>query len=112
MKLPNAELAVVDRAKIVDYLLSETHVVGRHKGAFFRRVGFAASRWQELAAALRNHAIEHEIAREEASPFGQRFVIEGIMQTPTGRTPYVRSIWFVRFEETAPRFVSAYPIKP
>ena len=111
MKLPNLEQVVVDRAKIVDYLLSETQLVGRHKAVFFRRVGFAAERWQELADALRKHAADHEIAREEPSPFGRRLVVEGIMETPAGRTPRVRSVWFLRSGESVPRFVSAYPLK-
>jgi hypothetical protein len=111
MKLPNAENAVIDRAKIVDYLLSETHFDGRHKAVFFRGFGFHPQRWQEMAVALRRHALQHEIARDEPSPFGRRFVVEGIMQMPDGRTPLVRSIWFIRSEETTPRFVSAYPLK-
>ena len=40
MKLPNVEQVIVPRAKIVDYLLSETHRNGRYKAAFFLRFGF------------------------------------------------------------------------
>ena len=111
MKLPNAENAVIERAKIVDYLLSETHFDGQHKATFFRRFGFVPERWQELAAALRNHVLQHDLAREEPSPFGRRLVVEGIMTTPDGRTPLVRSVWFLRTGESLPRFVSAYPLK-
>jgi hypothetical protein len=111
MKIPNVDQVIVDRAKMVDYLLSDAHPVGRHKAVFFRRVGFTVERWEELADALRKHAAEHEIAREEASPFGRRLVVEGIMESPDGRTPRVRSVWFLRFGENVPRFVSAYPLK-
>jgi hypothetical protein len=110
MKIPNAENVVVERAKIVDYLLSDTHTDGRHKAAFFRRFGFDPQRWQQLADALQAHARQHE-AREEPSPFGRRFVIEGIIQAPDGRMPLVRSIWFIQTDETNPRFVTAYPLK-
>lgn len=111
MKLPNAQSLVVEQAKIVDYLLSETHEDGRHKAAFFRRFGFVSEFWPELADALRHHALEHELAREEPSPFGRRFIVEGIMHMPDGRTPFVRTVWFLRANETAPRFVTAYPIR-
>ncbi len=33
------------------------------------------------------------------------------MQMPDGRTPLVRTIWFLRSEETTPCFVTAYPLK-
>ena len=56
MKLPNAEQARVDRAKVVDYLLSTEHEKGRDKAGFFARFGFAAERWEDLADALRVHA--------------------------------------------------------
>jgi hypothetical protein len=42
VKLPNHEHAVVPRAKILDYLLSDSHRDGQHKAAFFKRFGFAA----------------------------------------------------------------------
>ena len=111
MELPNVEQVVVNRAKIVDYLLSQSHRDGQHKAVFFRRFGFTPDRWQELADALKLHAAKHGVAREEPSPFGQRFVIEGIINCPDGRAPFVRSIWFLRTEESVPRFVTAYPLK-
>ena len=111
MKLPNAENAIVDRAKIVGYLLSDTHPVGRHKAVVFQRYGFMPEWWQEMAAALKKHASDHEITIEEPSPFGKRFIIEGIMQVPDGRAPLVRTVWFLRTGETLPRFVTAYPLK-
>ena len=111
MKIPNAEQVVVPRSKIVDYLLSETHRDGRHKAVFYRRFGFTPANWQELAAVLKQHALDHDIAREEPSPFGRRLVVEGIIHCPDGRQPRLRSVWFLRDEETIPRFVTAYPIK-
>ncbi len=111
MKVPNEDVAVVPRAKVVDYLLSESHFDGRHKAAFFRSFGFAPQDWQELAEALKRHVHQHEIAAEKPSPFGRRFIVEGIMQMPDGRTPLVRTIWFLRSEENRPCFVTAYPLK-
>jgi hypothetical protein len=40
MKLPNREKAHIPPSKLRDYLLSETHVVGRGKAKFFRMFGF------------------------------------------------------------------------
>jgi hypothetical protein len=111
MKLPNVEAAVVPKSKIVDYLLSTTHPTGQSKAGFFSRFGFRVDNWQQLADALLKHAAENEVLKVEESPFGMRYVVEGSMLTPDGRTPLVRTVWFMDADEVAPRFVSAYPLK-
>jgi hypothetical protein len=50
--LPNADRAVVEDAKVRDYLLSPTHPVGRFKSVFFVALGFSADRWSLLRDAL------------------------------------------------------------
>jgi hypothetical protein len=80
MRLPNLELVVVPRAKVVDYLLSDAHRDGRHKAAFCKRFGFAVAEWERLAESLREHAAQHDVIRVEASPYGQRYIIEGIIR--------------------------------
>ncbi len=111
MKLPNQHKAHVPRDKITGYLLSATHRDGRHKAAMFSSLGFTADNWQELAGALLQHAADHELTKEEDSPFGTRYVIEGIMRCPDGRTPMFRTVWFIETGEDTPRFVTAYPLK-
>jgi hypothetical protein len=111
LKLPNAQNLIVERSKIVDYLLSDVHEDGRHKAAFFRRFGFRPEFWTEMASTLKRHAEVHEVFKEEPSPFGQRFVVDGIMEMPDGRTPLVRTVWFIRINESVPRFVTAFPVK-
>ena len=68
MKLPNGEHAIVPRAKVVDYLLSDTHRDGRHKATFFKSFGFAVEAWEMLARALREHAAEHDVVLVQVSP--------------------------------------------
>jgi hypothetical protein len=111
VKLPNQSGAIVRDAKITDYLLSPDHPRGRFKEAFFRSFGFARSRWEELRDALLEHAATHEVCREETTPHGLRYVIEGPLRSPDGRCPGVRSVWFVRTRQTVPEFVTAYPLK-
>ena len=111
MKLPRLEQAVVPQTKIVEYLLSPTHPDGSSKERFFIQFGFSVSSWQALASALLEHAANHEIAKMERSPFGTRYVIEGIMYAPDGRMPVIRSVWFIEATEQTPRFVTAYPLE-
>jgi hypothetical protein len=42
MNLPNADRAVVDPAKLRDYLLAAGHPVGRFKARFFVSLGYVA----------------------------------------------------------------------
>ena len=49
MKLPNADQAVVDRRKIMDYLLSSRHPDGRGVAAFFSGFGFRTTHWETFA---------------------------------------------------------------
>jgi len=111
LKLPNHQNAVVSREKLIGYLLSPTHRDGRHKAAFFAGFGFSVDPWQELAAALLQHVADHEVAKEEDSPFGKRYVVDGTMRAPDGRTPVVRSVWFIDTGTDIPRFVTAYPLR-
>jgi len=112
MKVPNTEQAIVPRAKLADYLLSSSHRDGRHKARFFSQFGLSQDNWLELENLVRQHVQQHEITKEEPSPFGTRYVVDGIMKMPNGRTPQIRSVRFIRFTEEFPRFVTAYPVKP
>lgn len=111
MKLPNAARAIVPEEKITGYLLSKTHRDGRHKAAYFLGLGFAPDAWQILASAFLKHAADHEVARSDSTSFGVRYVVEGTIATPSGRTPSIRSVWFTETGEELPRFVTSYPLK-
>ena len=103
MKLPNHNDAFIPQAKIGGYLSSSTHHEGRSKAALFTRYGFSVERWEDLATA-------HDVVRLEASPFGTRYTIEGILTAPDGRAPFIRSAGFIELGERVPRFVNAYPL--
>ena len=110
MKLPDLERAFVRPEKITRYLLSEAHPVGRHKAKFFSSFGFSSSSWRQLEIALPGHAAQHEVARVETTPFGTAYAVDGPLATPDGRAPQARAVWFVETGQTAPCFVTAYPI--
>ena len=111
MKLPLADEAEVPRAKIVLYLLNPEHRAGKGKARFFASHGFDVDDWETLAEALRQHACNHEITKEETVPLGLRFVVEGDMTMPDGAVAGVRAVWFIERGERTPRFVTAYPLK-
>ena len=109
MKLPNLTNAFVEEPKIIDYLLSEEKSGG--KSAFFIAFGFSLDKSEILRDALLTHARTHEVARILTTLHGIKYIIEGTLQTPDGRSPRVRSVWIVNAGKEAPRFVTAYPLE-
>ncbi|MBI2827295.1 MAG: hypothetical protein HYX69_21695 [Planctomycetia bacterium] len=61
MKLPHVEQAAVTREKVVEYLLNPLHADGAPKARFFTALGFRVEKGDELAAALRRVAEEHQV---------------------------------------------------
>ena len=53
MKLTLADRAIIDPEKLRDYLLSDSHPIGRFKAAFFKSLGFTRDGWRELDRAIR-----------------------------------------------------------
>jgi hypothetical protein len=111
MKLPHADQAVVERGKIVEYLLSSAHRYGASKARFFSEFGFRLEQWGRLAEALREHSRMHEVVRERETGFGPRYVVEGELTTPCGRRPRLRTVWQFDKGAVAPRLISAYPLE-
>jgi len=109
MELPNAAQARVDRAKITDYLLCASHPEGRSKGEFFARFGFRVEEWKVLAEALRKHGRTYSVVTAVDSPFGTRYTIDGVLETPDGRRPRVRTVWIVAKGSCVPRLITAHP---
>jgi len=57
------------------------------------------------------HAAERDVRRVEASPYGQRYVIVGVVRSPNEKDSFMRSIWFIEMGEETPRFVTAYAVR-
>ena len=109
MKLPNAHLALVEREKIVDYLLNAAHPDNAGKAPFFFALGFSRDDWQPLAVALARLAEATEVLKSMESPHGRKYILDGRIETPSGQTPVVRTIWIVDRGADRPRLVTAYP---
>ena len=108
--LPNSHLAVVEKEKVTDYLLSSTHAAGRSKAAFLQRFGFDASAWEMLRGALLRQAATAEVATVTETIFGTKYIIESGLDAPDGRRPRIRSVWFISSEQQAPRLVTIIPL--
>lgn len=108
MKLPNADRAVVDIAKLRDYSLNAAPPEGKHKARVFRSVlGFTAAdaerlREMILAAVLADEAAQG-VTDEHGTRYGVDFETEGLRGAVR-----IRTAWHIDTGETAPRLVSCY----
>ncbi|MBW1759683.1 MAG: hypothetical protein JRI88_05115, partial [Deltaproteobacteria bacterium] len=69
MKLPNYKQTHVPEQKLTEYLLSETHAVGKTKARFFRTLGYSKANADQLRSALLMIAQYYEIKQKLATPF-------------------------------------------
>ena len=106
--LLNATAAIVPPEKLRDYLLSSAHPIGRYKSAFFRSLGYAQEQWHVLERDLRA-VLLNQTQPADATEYGQKFTVRGILSGPNGRVAGIVTIWIILSGETAPRFVTAYP---
>ena len=109
MKLPGASGAVIDDAKLRNYLLSFVHPIGRYKAAFFARFGYTPDNWRLLKADLLLLVQAAEARQTHVSVYGQKYEVRGIIKGPNGRAVEIVTIWMVRQGEKTPRFVTAFP---
>ena len=109
MKLPNRSKAYIPANKIIGYLLSQTHAIGKSKARYFRSLGFDETNSAELEQGLFTIAQTESIKETRANPHGIKYVIDGFIKTPKGAMIGVRTIWIIETSDSKPRFVTAYP---
>lgn len=109
MSLPNADEAVIAESKIAGYLLDSRHPDGATKAKFFLGLGFTMRDWKDLANELRNIAANSSTGSCVETRHGTKYIVDGRIRAPSGRSPYIRTVWIVDAGQTVPRFVTAYP---
>jgi hypothetical protein len=108
-RLPNADKAVVEPAKLTEYLLSLTHEDGMGKAKFFMMFGFTREQADQLETSLLKHGQTQPVVDLKTTEHGVKYVLECAVESPDGRNPCIRSVWIVDAGKTAPRLVTAYP---
>jgi len=68
MKLPNSDSAYIASRKLKEYLLSESHPIGRSKAKFFRSLGFDEKNFNLLERGLTTIVRSQEVKEIESSP--------------------------------------------
>ncbi|MBA2705420.1 MAG: hypothetical protein H0U60_16395 [Blastocatellia bacterium] len=112
MKLPNAENAVVDIAKLRDYCLNPNHPKGKHKArAFWEKLGFEENDAELLRQSILEAILKGEAIEQKATAYGRRFVVDFEIQRGVGVIMYsavVRTAWIIRNDEDFPRLTTCF----
>lgn len=108
MKLPNGDRALVEDAKLRDYVLNPRHPVGRHHAALFERLlGIQVDNVELLKGALLSAALNEPVTREVVTPYGRKYMVRFDLTGPLGRRR-VMSAWIVAEGSARPRLVTCY----
>jgi hypothetical protein len=108
VKLPNAERAVVDVAKLRDYSLNAVHSEGKHKAHVFRSaLGFTAADVERLREVILAAVVANEAAQGVTDEHGTRYRVDFEMQGLRGAVT-IRTAWHIDSGEAVPRLVSCY----
>ena len=108
--IPNGDRAVVDLAKVRDYLLNPGHPDNAGKARFFLDAGFSANYPGAFADALRRLAASAHVMTRTESRYGVKYTVDGTLLRADGRSAVIRTIWIVQASTDAPRLVTAYPL--
>ena len=109
VKLPNAEHAEVDVAKLRYYCLSPSHPRGRHKARVFSsRLGLGPADAERLRAILLDAArTATNAVRGSEDAYGTRHVLDLPVWGPYGGST-IRSHWIVRRGESFARLITCH----
>jgi hypothetical protein len=110
MRLPNSDNASISKVKLTQYILSETHEVGRFKAKFFRKLGFNEDNIDVFTEAIRAVAQLENIEDMQSSSYGTKYIIDGEIETPVGKTIKVTTVWVIEKGQKRPRFITIYPV--
>ena len=108
MQLRNAHLAVVERHKLLEYLLNAAHPDNSGKAQFFESLGFTSENPEALVGALHTVAQMGEVVEMVDSIHGEKYVVDGQVssQTEQSRQRIVRTVWIIDRGFDAPRLVT------
>lgn len=110
MKLPAGGDVIIEERKVLEYLLSTFHPVGRFKARVFAALGFDAKNAEAFIAELRRIAAVGEVSEVVETPFGQKFGVPDELKGPLGELP-VLTVWFLEQGQERARLVTVRPRK-
>ena len=110
MKLLNSKNAVIPKEKLIKYVLSETHPIGKFKAKLFRSLGFNETNLHLFEKELQSLAKLQDVKDIVKSQYGTKYIIEGQIRTPNRTVLKIQTVWIIEKNQNIPRFVTVYPV--
>jgi hypothetical protein len=108
VKLPRADEAIVEIAKLRNYCLDPIHARGRHKARVFAAtLGLTKADAEFLRGELLRAAREADAVESGRDAYGERFIID-FEVSRSGRHASIRSAWIVLHSEKVPRLTTCF----
>ncbi len=109
MKLPNRERAMIAPDKLSAYLLNPSHKRGGTKARLLIQFGYSSTNWHQLEADIRAYHLQADVTGARQTLYGMRYEIHAPLQTPTGQTLTLRTIWQIDDGKDYPRLITLFP---
>ncbi|MBM4287993.1 MAG: hypothetical protein FJ135_07580 [Deltaproteobacteria bacterium] len=103
MKLPNRDKAYIPLNKLNNYLLSDSHLVGRIKANLFRSIGFSKKNATFLEQSLLALAYTENVKEVITTSYGAKYIVEGTIETPLGGKLAIRTVWIIETGADSPQ---------
>lgn len=110
MKLPYRKNVYIPKEKLTAYLLSQTHAVGRFKSKYFHALGYGELNVSLFEKDFRTIAQSQDVKEVLSTPYGKKYIIDGKIETPSGKVVKLRTVWIIEEEQKRPRFITVYPV--
>lgn len=108
MRLPGGDDVEIDERKLIDYALSPTHPIGKHKARLFEaRLGLGRADASALVDALVNAAATDTALLGEEDQWGSRYRIDFLFRFG-GHSAIITSSWIVPADGTRTRLTSVF----
>ena len=103
---------IVEQSKIKYLLqLSRKNSYTDSKVQFFDSFGFSMENPSQFVDAIKSHPVTAQLNGKPLSIWGQRFVFVCNIDTPSGKSVCIKSVWQVDVGQVRPRLITAYPQK-
>ena len=108
-ELPGWEDAWIPKLKLSDYVLSETHEVGRHKARVFRsELGIEREQWRFLHDQILDGFPEAQATFHEETEFGLKWEVPILVTGRNEAERWVTTGWIVEYRDLRPKLATAY----
>jgi len=110
MQFKNNISVIIPIEKLTNYLLNETHPVGKSKAKFFIKHGYTLNNIDELKKQLTYLIENNDIKETIETEYGSKYIIDGHIKSTIETKIRIRTIWIIENSMNEIRFITCYPI--